>query len=183
MSAKLLGILFVISLVTAGIYFLNRDDTSPGTQSGQEEDEELQVLRTAENVVMHEKRPGSDKDLVIRADAVTQTSDSSLVMNGFTIDRTDGMKVTGGRAEYDTSASRLNIIGPVTILTSDGWEASLTDVVWDRKADHAVTRKPVTVRGDQGTIRGDQAEFFDDFSRIQLAGNVRAKITQNIFID
>jgi hypothetical protein len=182
MSGKLLGLLIIISLITAGSYFLSRDDAPSGKQAQQQEDESREVLRAAKNIVMHEKKLGSDKDFVIRAETITQETDSSITMNNFTIDRTDGLKISGGLAQYDTNASLLNIIGPVTIITADGWEASLTDVVWDRKADHAVTRKPVTVQGEQGTmIRGNQAEFFDDFSRIQLAGKVHAKINQNIF--
>ncbi len=181
MSARLLGMLFIISLITAGIYFLNRDDAPLGKQSQLQEDQPLQVLRTAKNIVMHEKRLGSDKDFVIRAKIITQESNSTFIMKEFTVDRTDGLEISGGRAQYDTDASRLNIIGPVTIITPDGWKADLTDVVWDRKADHAVTRKPVTVQGEKGTIRANQAEFFDDFSRIQLAGNVHAKISQDVF--
>lgn len=184
MSAKLLGLLFIISLVTAGIYFLSRDDVPSGNQAQNQEEESLQVLRAAKNIVMHEKRPGSDKDFVISAETITQESDAIFIMNKFHISRTDGLKITGGLAHYDTNASRLNIIGPVTIITADGWEASLKDVVWDRKADHAVTRNPVTVQGDRGTmIRGNEAEFFDDFSRIQLAGKVHAKIDQDVFFN
>lgn len=182
MWAKLLAAIFIISFIYAGFYLMKKDAVTPKVKEPvQDVVETAHVQREAKNVVMYEKRLDSDKNFIIHAQDIVQKSSSDFTMNEFNMDRTDGLKISGDRAEYDMSNSKLNIIGPMTVNTPDGWKANLTDVVWDRQTKHAITDKPVMVQGDQGTIHGNQAEFFDDFSRIQLSGGVHAKIAQGFF--
>jgi hypothetical protein len=144
---------------------------------------ENQVLKKAKNVVMYEKRTDTNKTFVIHADIVTQQAEDIFFMEAFRMDRSDGMKIEGGLARYDTGANRIDVTGPMTVSTPDGWRAELTDARWDREEKHAATDRPVTVKGDRGTLRADRAEFFNDFKKIELSGNVHAQVAQKLLAD
>lgn len=181
MWTKLLVVVIAVLLIFAGAYVLKKDPPSAGRPDPRAM--ETQVLKKAKNVVMYEKRTDTDKTFVIRARTVTQQEESIFLMDAFRMDRSDGMKVQGGRARYDTGINRIDVDGPMTVDTRDGWKAELTDVIWDRKDKHASTGKPVTLKGENGTLRADRAEFFDDFNKIELTGNVHAQVTQKLLAD
>jgi hypothetical protein len=181
MWAKLLVVVIAVLLLFAGAYFMKKEPPAPGKAEPQ--GIEGHVIKKARNVVMYEKRTDTDKTFVIHASTVVQQSESLFYMDFFRMDRSDGMKVEGDHASYDTSVNRMDIAGPVTVITKDGWKAELTDVAWDRKEKHASTNKPVTVKGDKGTLRADRAEFFNDFSKIELTGNVHAQVAQKLLAD
>jgi hypothetical protein len=121
------------------------------------EEAKAPIMREASNITMYEKRLDSDRNFIIRAQAVNQETNNLFTMKDFSVDRSDGMKITGSTAKYDTGSSVLKISGPITILTSDGWKATLTDLVWDRRSRHAVTDMPVLLEGEKGRITAARA--------------------------
>jgi hypothetical protein len=176
----LLGIIIVLAVI-AGMYLVNRD--VPGDTKQPAPAAKDQVQKEAKNVVMYERLTDSKKTFVIRARTVTQHEGDMYYMESFRMDRSDGMKVEGDHAKYDMKASEMVVTGPMTVITADGWKAELTDVAWNRKSSHALTDKPVRVEGPQGKIRADRAEFFDDFTRLELSGNVHAQVDQKLISD
>ncbi|HNY65062.1 MAG TPA: hypothetical protein PKM41_06455 [Deltaproteobacteria bacterium] len=179
MWTRLLIVLIIVLAIFAGAYYVQKEPSEAGRQATTGP----RVLKEAKNVVMYERKTDSGKSLVIRARTVTQLSESEFLMDEFLVDRSDGTKIEGRRARYDTDKNVIEVTGPMTVDTADGWKARVTDLVWDRKEEHAVTSKPVLVEGADGTIRADRAEFFDDFDRIHLSGNVHARVAQNIIAD
>jgi hypothetical protein len=174
-------VVITVLILFAGAYFMKKEPPADGKDDPRAR--ESQVLKLAKNIVMYEKRFDTDKTFVIRARTVTQQTQSIFFMDNFRMDRSDGMKVEGGHARYDMEGNRLAVVGPMTVSTPDGWRADLSDVDWDRKDRHAKTDKPVKVTGAKGTLRGDRAEFFNDFSRMELSGNVHAQVNQKLLAD
>jgi hypothetical protein len=181
MWTRLLVVVIAVLFIFGGTYVLKKDPPASGKQDPRTMG--TQVLKKATNVVMYEKRTDTDKTFVIRARTVTQQEESVFFMDAFRMDRSDGMRVEGSRARYDTSLNRIDVAGTMSVDTKDGWRAELTDVVWDRKEKHAATDKPVTLKGDRGTLRADRAEFFNDFKRMELTGNVHAQVAQKLLAD
>ncbi len=180
MWAKILSVLFIVVFVFMGLSYMKKE--APEAQKPGE-DAQAPIMREASNIIMYEKRLDSDKTFVIRAQSVNQETNELFTMSAFSVVRSDGMKITGNLARYDTGASVLRVLGPMTIITSDGWRASLTDLVWDRRNKHAMTTKPVKMEGEKGTITAASAEFFDDFNRMQLMGDVHAQVSRSIYPD
>jgi hypothetical protein len=181
MWTKLLVVVMAVLFLFAGAYFLKKEPPASGHVGAR--DAEQQVLKRATNVVMYERRTDTDKTFVIRARTVTQQSEQVFFMESFRMDRSDGMTVEGRQARYDTNANRIDVPGPMVVSTTDGWKAELTDVAWDREQKYAATNRPVTLTGDRGTLRADRAEFFNDFSRIELSGRVHAQVAQKLLAD
>ncbi len=181
MWARFLVIVIAVLAISAGAWFMQKEPPAAGRQN--QGSVEGHMIRMARNVVMYEKRADTDKTFVISAESVTQRTESVFFMEAFRMDRSDGMKIEGDRARYDTGANRVDVDGPMTVSTADGWRAELADVSWDRKKKHAATNRPVVVRGGKGTLRSDRAEFFNDFTIIELSGNVHAQVAQNLFAD
>ena len=180
MWAKILSIVFIVIFIFMGVSYMEKEAPEVKNRG---KDAPATIMKEASNVIMYEKRLDSEKTFVIRAQSVNQETNEQFSMNNFSVNRSDGMLITGNLAKYDTGSSVLSILGPITMTTSDGWRASLTDLVWDRRSKHAKTDKPVKVEGEKGTITAARAEFFDDFNRVQLSGDVHAKVSRSIYPD
>ncbi|HON37534.1 MAG TPA: hypothetical protein PLY57_02055 [Deltaproteobacteria bacterium] len=182
MWVKLLSALILLVLIV-GIGYIARDGDQeqadaggPGTGTGTGE----QPSRAAGGIVMYETKPDSGSSLVIHAASATEDKDRVVVLEEFRLEQSNGLRLTGDRARYDADRSLLDIIGPVRVNTADGWQADLDGLTWDRKTKKASTDKPLVVKGAQGTITADRGEFFDDFNRILLAGDVHANLSPHL---
>jgi len=182
MWVKLLSVLIVLALVFGIISLAKNDSPENADTAGDEAAAPELPSRAAGGIVMHEKKAGSDTSLIIRADSVTESKDNIVVLEKFMLEQSDGLTLTGDHARYDTGRSLLDIPGPVTVRTADGWRADLDGLKWDRRTKEASTDRPLTVRGAQGTIEAGRGEFFDDFSRILLSGDVHAKISPDLLL-
>ncbi len=180
MWVKPLSALVLLALVL-GIGFIARDDDPERTDAaGRDTDAAEQPSRAAGGVVMYETKPDSGASLVIRAASATEGKDKVVVLEEFRLEQSNGLELTGDRARYDTDRSLLDIIGPVRVNTADGWQADLDGLTWDRATRKASTDRPLVVKGAQGTITADRGEFFDDFNRILLAGDVHADLSPHL---
>ena len=180
MWVKLLSAFVLLGLVL-GIGFIVQDNdrertdaAGPGTGSAE------QPARTAGGIVMYETKPDSGSSLVIHVASATEGRDRVVVLEEFRLEQSNGLKLTGDRARYDSDRALLDIIGPVRVNTADGWQADLNGLTWDRKTKKASTDRPLVVKGAQGTITADRGEFFDDFNRILLAGDVHANLSPHL---
>ncbi|HQI01061.1 MAG TPA: hypothetical protein PLF54_09810 [Deltaproteobacteria bacterium] len=180
MWAKVFFSLFLVLFILAGVFFMRNEEDPTSVKQIQGK---ASPVREAKNIVMYEKRQDSDWVFVVRAKLLLQETNELFTMLNFRMDRSDGMKIEGGKAKYNSETSLLKVVGPMTIDTTDGWRVVLTDLVWDRSRKYAVTDKPVAVQGRKGSLRGDRAEFFDDFNRIIISGDVHAKVDQSVFND
>lgn len=180
MWAKGIFSFFLVLFILAGVFFMRDDEDQNGSRLAQGK---TSPLREAKNVVMYEKKLDSDWVFVIRASLLLQETNETFTILNFRMDRSDGMKIQGGHAKYNSETSLLRVMGPMTVSTSDGWRAVLTDLVWDRSRKYAVTEKPVTLEGSKGSLRGDRAEFFDDFNRIIISGDVHARVEKSTVDD
>lgn len=180
MWAKAVFSFFLVLFIVAGVLFMRNDEDQAGSRQIRGK---ATPIREAKNIVMYEKKLDSDWDFVIRAKLLLQETNEIFTLADFRMDRSDGMKIEGSRVKYNSETSILTVIGPMTVNTADGWRAVLTDLVWDRSRKYAVTDNPVNVEGGKGTLRGDRAEFFDDFNHIIISGDVHAKVDQRAFKD
>lgn len=180
MWAKVLFSFFLVLFILAGVFFMRDEEDRTDVRQVQGK---ASPVREAKNIVMYEKRQDSDWVFVVRAKHLVQETNDLFTILNFRMDRSDGMKIAGGKAKYNSETSLLEVVGPMTIDTTDGWRVALTDLVWDRSREYAVTDNPVSVQGRKGSLRGNRAEFFDDFNRIIISGDVHAEVDQSAFND
>jgi len=171
MWIKGLGAIVIISLI--GIMVFERENTVQQIKSDP-------ILRSAQQITMHEIKTDSDISTIIHAQRVVEQLDNVVSLDNFELTQSDGIHMAGRQARYDTGSSILTVTGPVTINTLDGRKAVLDGLVWNRTTQIAFTQNPVVVEGIEGTIRANKAEFFNGFTEIRFLGGVHAQITQNI---
>jgi hypothetical protein len=180
MWVKLLSALVLLALILGIGFIAKNGDREQTDVAGQDTGAAQQPSRAAGGVVMYEKKPDSGASLVIRAASAIESKDNVVVLEEFRLEQSNGLKLTGDRARYDTGRSLLDIIGPVRVNTADGWQADLDGLTWDRTTKKASTDRPLVVEGAQGTITADRGEFFDDFNHILLAGDVHANLSPGL---
>ncbi|HHO76901.1 MAG TPA: hypothetical protein ENN05_10805 [Deltaproteobacteria bacterium] len=163
---------FVIILVI-GMIVIEKDDATEPLQS-------LPILRSAHKIVMHEIKIGSDKATIIEALSITEQPDNLILLDTFNLSQSDGLRIAGIEAAYNMDSSLLSITGPAIIEMHDGRRADLDGLVWDRKSQKAYTGNPVVVKGIEGTIRADRADFQNNFTVIHFSGGVHAQISEDI---
>ncbi|MBN2299334.1 MAG: LPS export ABC transporter periplasmic protein LptC [Deltaproteobacteria bacterium] len=168
---KWLGALVIIILI--GIIVIEKEDTVQQIQT-------MPILRSAQQIIMHEKKIDSDITTLIEASSITEQPDNMIHLDTFDLTQSDGLRIAGIEAVYNMNDSILTITGPVTIEMNNGRRANLEGLVWDRKSQKAFTPNPVVVTGIEGTIRANKAEFQNDFSLIHFSGGVHAQISQDI---
>lgn len=168
---KGLAAIVIISLL--GIIVLERDDTVQQVQTAP-------ILRSAQQIIMHEKKTDSDISTIIQAERVVEQLDNIVALDHFELSQSDGLHIAGKQAHYDTDKSILTVRGPLTINTLDGRKALLDGLVWNRETQLAFTGNPVVVEGIEGTIKADKAEFSNGFTQIRFLGGVHAQITHSI---
>ena len=168
---KWLTAIVIISIIS--IIVIEREDTVQQIQTEP-------VLRSAQQVIMHELKTDSDISTIIQAQRVVEHPDNIVALDEFEISQSDGLHMAGSRARYNTQSSILTVTGPVSIDTHDGTRARLDGLVWNRTTKVASTQNPVVVEGIKGVIEANKAEFYNDFTLIRFYGGVHAQISQNI---
>jgi len=171
MWLKWLSAIVIISLI--GIIVFEREEPV-------EQIRPYPILRSAQQIIMHEKRTDSDISTIIQAKKIVDQLNNVVQLDNFKLSQSDGLHLEGKQANYDTDSSILTVTGPVTIKTLDGRKALLDGLVWNRKSQVAFSEHPVIVEGIEGIIRANKAEFRNGFTQIRFLGGVHAQITQNI---
>jgi len=164
----------LVILILIGIMVTKEDDNTV---------EQLQttpIMRSAQQIIMHEKKIDSDITTIIEAKSITEQPDKLIYLDTFDLSQSDGLRIAGIEAAYNMNNSVLTITGPATIKMHDGRKAKLEGLVWDRKSQKAFTLNPVVITGLEGTIRANKAEFQNDFTLIHFSGGVHARISQDI---
>lgn len=175
MSSKLIwSACAMIALLFVILLFRDRD------QSSLNSDKEPQITRQANRVVMFERKRDNGRVLEISAREVDETTGQVAHLRDFILTQPGELTLSGSEAVYDRARAVLELKGKVLIKKTDGSQAVVDGLVWDRKDDVARTDNPVSYQGSDGFIRADRAEFSDEFTRIAFAGRVHAQIMQNI---
>lgn len=168
---KWLAAIVIISLI--GIIVIEREETVQQIQTEP-------ILRSAQQIIMHELKTDSDISTIIQAQRVVEHPDNIVALDDFELSQSNGLHMAGRRAQYNTQSSILTVTGPVSINTHDGTRARLDGLVWNRTTKTASTQNPVVVAGIKGVIEANKAEFHNDFTLIRFFGGVHAKISQDI---
>jgi len=168
---KWFGALAIIILIA--IIVIDKEDTAQQVQI-------MPILRSAQQIIMHEKKRDSDITTLIEASSITEQPDNLIHLDTFDLTQSNGLRIAGIKAVYDMNDSVLTITGPVTLEMNNGRRAELEGLIWDRKSHKAFTSNPVLVKGVEGTIRASRAEFQNDFSLIHFSGGVHAQISRDI---
>ena len=74
---------------------------------------------------------------------------------------------------YDNTTRQLNIDSPISIVTSDGLRASLTDAVIDVGTGSLETQEPVDIRLDGSSITADSLQVKENGKALVFERNVR----------
>ena len=141
------------------------------------------ILRSGNNIVMHEAQHESRPALAISASEVVEKPNQVVILNDFNLIQVGRLNIQGKTASYDMKHSVLEVKGDVTLQTRDGVKAFLNGLIWERQTKKAYTDNPLKVQAAQGVIEARRAEFGDDFTSIRFIGNVHAKISENYIID
>jgi hypothetical protein len=163
----------LVIIIVIGIIVSNREDTVQQTQTEP-------ILRSARQIIMHERKADSDISTIIQAQSVVEQADNIFSLVNFELSQSDGLHIAGIQAQYNMKDSVLTVKGPVTIDTGQDRKARLDGLVWDRQSQKATTNNPVVVEALEGIIKANKAEFLNDFTQIRFFGGVHAQISQDI---
>ncbi len=139
------------------------------------------LVRSAKGISMFETSLSGRQKLTITASELEENEDNIIRLKDFYIRRNDGLNIHGNQAEYITAEHLLNISGEVRVTTADGLDARMQDLAWNRQNGQAHTDNPLTVENRGTRIRGNRAEFYDNFSEIRFLGGVNAQINNALF--
>ena len=164
-------LLVVLTALAAAVYLQRRDDDEA---SGPKM--ELTYERSAENVVLREISPDGSHPMVVKAARVLEDRDRNLSFADFSVLRNGDTFIKGSRAVYDLDSGLLTVRERLSLRRGVDKAAELDGLIWNRKAATGRTDRPFDLKIEGGTIRGDRAEFENDFNDIHFIGSVHARI-------
>jgi lipopolysaccharide export system protein LptC len=90
----------------------------------------------------------------------------ALTNNGMT-------ELTAVKGLYDAKGDIIHLTEGITIRSTAGYEGKLVDAVMEVKRGHVITQNPVDIIFNNGTIRADRMEVFDNGARAIFEGGVK----------
>jgi lipopolysaccharide export system protein LptC len=89
----------------------------------------------------------------------------SLSGNGMT-------ELTAVKGLYDAKGDTVRLTEGIVIRSSAGYEGKLTDALIEVKRGYVITENPVDILLNNGSVRADRMEVFDNGARAIFEGNV-----------
>ncbi len=121
---------------------------------------------------------GTRRAYEVKADRATQSLDDPKVLTFETIDAHIGLEDAGtatvGAAIgiYDGNQNTLQLKDGIAIETTTGYAATTEAASVDLGKGNLVTKTPVEIRSNEGTIRADSVEVLDHGKKVTFRGGV-----------
>lgn len=90
----------------------------------------------------------------------------------FALTNNGNTELTATKGLYDAKGDTVQLTEGITIRSTAGYEGKLQDATIEVKRGYVVTQNPVDIAFNNGTIRADRMEVFDNGARAIFEGNV-----------
>lgn len=94
------------------------------------------------------------------------------IIANFTLSSSGNTELTAVKGVYDAKADIVQLTEGIVIKSTAGYEGKLTDAVIEVKKGHVVTTNPVDITFNNGSLRADKMEIFDNGARAMFEGGV-----------
>lgn len=84
-----------------------------------------------------------------------------------------------GKGTYDSKAERLRLAEAIDIVSTNGFGGKLSEALVDMRKGHMLSTAPVDLRYQDGRVRADRLEIFDNGDRALFEGRVTAEFRLN----
>ena len=80
-----------------------------------------------------------------------------------------------GKGTFDSKAERLRLADAIDITSTNGFGGKLSEALVDMRKGHMLSTAPVDLRYQDGRVRADRLEIFDNGDRALFEGRVTAE--------
>jgi lipopolysaccharide export system protein LptC len=87
--------------------------------------------------------------------------------------------IRAGKGTYDSKAERLRLADAIDIASTNGFGGKLIEALLDMRKGHMLSTSPVDLRYQDGRVRADRLEIFDNGDRALFEGRVTAEFRLN----
>jgi lipopolysaccharide export system protein LptC len=94
------------------------------------------------------------------------------IIANFTLSSSGQTELTAVKGVYDAKADIVQLTQGIVIKSSAGYEGKLTDAYIEVKKGHVLTNNPIDLTFNNGSLRADKMEIFDNGARAQFEGGV-----------
>ncbi len=88
-------------------------------------------------------------------------------------------KLTAAKGSLDTKAETMRLVDGIDIATSNGYGGRLSEATVDMRKGHILSPAPVELRYQDGWLKADRLEIFDNGDRALFEGRVTAEFRLN----
>jgi lipopolysaccharide export system protein LptC len=121
-------------------------------------------------------KDGRGYNITARAAAQDLSKTNVIELDGitaqFALTSSGQTELTATKGVYDAKADTVQLIEGVLIKSTAGYEGRLLDAFIQVKKGHVVTANPVDIIFNNGTLRADKMEIFDNGARAMFEGGV-----------
>ena len=121
-------------------------------------------------------KDGRGYNITARAAAQDLSKTNVIELDGiianFTLSSSGNTELTAVKGVYDAKADIVQLTEGIVIKSTAGYEGKLTDAVIEVKKGHVVTTNPVDITFNNGSLRADKMEIFDNGARAMFEGGV-----------
>lgn len=91
----------------------------------------------------------------------------------FALTNDGSTELTATKGEYDSKTDVVRLTEGITIRSSAGYDGRLTDALIEVKRGNVKTENPVDINFNNGSIRADRMEIYDNGARAIFEGGVK----------
>ncbi len=121
-------------------------------------------------------KDGRGYNITARAAAQDLSKSNVIELDGiianFTLSSSGQTELTAVKGVYDVKADVVQLTEGIIIKSSAGYEGKLTDALIEVKKGHVVTPNPVDITFNNGSLRADKMEVFENGARANFEGGV-----------
>jgi lipopolysaccharide export system protein LptC len=121
-------------------------------------------------------KDGRGYNITARAAAQDLTKANMIELDGivanFTLTSSGKTELTATKGVYDAKADVVQLTEGIVIKSTSGYEGRLTDALITVKKGHIVTANPIDIIFNNGSLRADKMEIFDNGARAFFEGGV-----------
>jgi lipopolysaccharide export system protein LptC len=106
----------------------------------------------------------------------TNMIDLEGIKANFALTNDGSTELTAVKGLYDAKADTVQLTDGVTIQSTAGYQGKLSEAFIEVKKGNVVTEKPVDITFNNGTLRADRMQIFDNGARAFFEGNIKMQM-------
>lgn len=103
----------------------------------------------------------------------TNVIELSEIIANFSLAANASTELKAAKGVYDAKADRVQLTDGIQIASSTGYKGKLNDALIEVKRGYVLTENPIDFIFNEGTLRADRMEIFDNGARAVFQGRVQ----------